>query len=257
MSGMSDWRDPVEWLPPQPVPMLGADDIHLWRGHLPVGESAHNVVLSYLSDDERARAARYRVAHDRDLYIAARGTLRAILAQYLDDRPERLCFRYEPAGKPALVPRPRGASLEFNLSHSGELSVFAVAWSRRVGVDVEKLRSDIPVEDIAGQFFSRNELASLRSLGCDMKHEGFFRCWTRKEAYVKACGAGLQIPLRDFDVTLDPSVPARFTRGIGPSWQLLGFIAGRGYPAALVYDGEPANVRFLCADRMLPRTGAG
>ena len=113
MSGMSDWRDPVEWLPPQPVPMLGADDIHLWRGHLPVGESAHNVVLSYLSDDERARAARYRVAHDRDLYIAARGTLRAILAQYLDDRPERLCFRYEPAGKPALVPRPRGASLEF------------------------------------------------------------------------------------------------------------------------------------------------
>jgi hypothetical protein len=101
MSGMSDWRDPVEWLPPQPVPMLGADDIHLWRGHLPVGESAHNVVLSYLSDDERARAARYRFAHDRGPYIAARGILRAILAQYLDDRPERLRFRYEPAGKPS------------------------------------------------------------------------------------------------------------------------------------------------------------
>ena len=169
---------------------------------------------------------------------------------------ERLRFRCEQAGKPALVTERRGASLEFNLSHSGELAVFAVARRRRVGVDVEKLKSDFPAEDIAERFFSSNERASLRSLGRDIKQEGFFRCWTRKEAYVKACGAGLQVALDDFDVTLDPALPARFTRGIDPSWRLLGFIAERGYPAALVYDGEPANVRFLCVDHMLPRSSS-
>jgi len=236
---------------------LGTDDIHLWRGHLPVEESARKVLLSYLSDEERERAARYRFEHDRDRYVAARGMLRAILAQYLDDRPERLRFRYEQAGKPALLTGRRGASLEFNLSHSGELAVFAVARGRRVGVDVEKLKSDFPAEDVAERFFSSNERASLRSLAGDLKQEGFFHCWTRKEAYVKACGAGLQVALDDFDVTLDPALPARFTRGIDPSWRLLGFIAERGYPAALVYDGESANVRFLCVDHMLPKIGAG
>lgn len=243
--------EPVAWSAPQSLPILGGGEIHVWRGRLTVDEPAR--LFFCLSDDERERAGRYRFAVDRNRYVTARGLLRCVLARYLVTTPERLRFRYETAGKPALVQEGLGASLDFNLSHSGELAVFAVARNRRIGVDVENVRSNVDTEKIAERFFSPNEVCALRGLPGDMKQDGFFRCWTRKEAYVKACGEGLQIPLDDFDVTLEPGLPALFLRGIDPSWQMLGFVAERGYPAALVYDGAPATVRFLCADHMLAR----
>lgn len=240
--------DPVNWLSVRSLPALG-DDIHLWRGRLEVDAPTHSRLQSCLSGDERQRAGHYRRAEDRRRYVAARGTLRCVL----DGRPQDLRFRYAPGGKPALIRERPGAALDFNLSHAGDLVVLAVARSRRLGVDVERAGTEVDTEEIARRFFSPDEVRSLRGLPGGLRQDGFFRCWTRKEAYVKARGEGLQIALDSFDVTLDPASPARFTRGVDPSWQLLGFIAEPGYPAALVYDGAPAGVRFLAVDHMLAR----
>jgi 4'-phosphopantetheinyl transferase len=253
----------VEWSAVPSVPALGRDDIHLWRGRLAVDESVRVGLAAALSDDERERAGRFRFDPDRNRYVVARGMLRHVLGRYLDDRPERLRFHYGPQGKPvlqrehslvrepSLVPEQSGPALDFNVSHSGELAVLAVGRGRRVGVDVEKVRVNIAAEKIAERFFSHNEVRSLRSLRSDERDRGFFRCWTRKEAYVKACGEGLQIALDSFDVTLAPGLPARFIRGVDPSWQLVSFTAAPGYPGALAYDGAPAQVSFLCADQLL------
>jgi 4'-phosphopantetheinyl transferase len=241
----------VEWYPAQSLPALGGNDIHLWRCRLAAAEPVRIALGATLSDDERERAARFRFEPDRNRYVVARGLLRRVLAGYLDVAPERLRLRYEQHGKPVLVREQPGRSLDFNVSHSGELAVLAVGWSRRVGVDIEKVRPNVEAEEIAQRFFSPNEVQLLRSLPCHLRQDGFFCCWTRKEAYVKACGEGLQIALDSFDVTLHPAAPARFTRGVGPAWQLVGFMAEPGYPGALVYDGAPAHVGFLCADRLL------
>ncbi len=244
-------REQAEWSALQSVPALGRDDIHVWRGRLAADPRARAVLERLLSEDECQRAARFNFERDRRRYVASRGMLRRIVACYLDDRPERLRFRYEKHGRPALVPERPDACIDFNMSHSGELALLAIAHRRRIGVDVEKVRPDIAPDEIAQRFFSPNEVRALLSLPEDLRYQAFLRCWTRKEAYVKARGEGLAIALDSFDVTLAPGVPARFVRGVGPSWQLLGFVAEPGYAAALAYDGGPAHVRFLAVD--IPR----
>src|SRR5260221_395249 len=244
-------RESAEWSAVQSVPALGAADIHVWRGRLAANSAAaHAVLEQYLSEDEREHAARFRFEPDRRRYIAARGMLRRIVACYVAERPDQLRFRYEKHGRPALVAQP-DRCIDFNVSHSGELVVLAVARTRKVGVDVEKIRVDIEADEIAERFFSPHEVRMLRSLPGDQRPQAFFRCWTRKEAYMKACGEGLAMALDSFDVTLAPGAPARFIRGVNPSWQLLGFAAACGYPAALAYNGGPAHVRFLASDLLL------
>jgi 4'-phosphopantetheinyl transferase len=240
----------AEWSAVQSLPTLGAADIHLWRARLAANYAADFVLQQLLSEDEREHAARFRFEPDRRRYIAARSMLRRIVACYVAEAPDQLRFRNEKHGKPALVAQPERC-IDFNVSHSGELMVIAVARARKVGVDVEKIRVDIEADKIAERFFSPHEVRMIRSLPSDQRIRAFFCCWTRKEAYVKASGEGLAMALDSFDVTLAPSAPARFTRGVDPSWQLLGFEAARGYPAALAYDGGPAHVRFLAANLLL------
>jgi 4'-phosphopantetheinyl transferase len=240
------------WSVVRSVPALGGADIHLWCGRLADDSAAHAVFWQYLSEDEREQAARFHFEPDRRRYIAARGMLRHIVACYVAERPDQLRIRYEKHGRPALVAQP-DKCLNFNMSHSGELVVLAVARTRQIGIDVEEIRPDIEAEKIAERFFSPHELRMIQSLPSAQRSRAFFCCWTRKEAYVKACGGGLAIPLNSFDVTLVPGTPARFTRGVDPSWQLLGFEAANGYPAALAYNGGPAHVRFLAADLLLER----
>jgi 4'-phosphopantetheinyl transferase len=242
----------VEWSIVQSVPALDAAEIHLWRGRFVADAAAQVTLEQRLSEDERAHAARFRFAPDRIRYIAARAMVRRIVACYVAERPDRLRFRYEQHGRPALAVR-SDRCIDFNVAHSGELVVLAVARARKVGVDVEKIRLDIEAEEIAEHFFSPREVRIIRSLSGDQRPRAFFCCWTRKEAYVKACGEGLAMALDSFDVTLAPGDPALFTRGVDPSWQLLGFEAACGYPAALAYNGGPAHVHFLAADPLLER----
>src|SRR6185312_3642180 len=132
------------------------------------------------------RAARFRFDRDRDRFITARGTLRMLLARYLRKQPKDLQFLLGREGKPALVPESAGETLSFNLSHSQDVAVFAFGWHRNIGVDVERVRPDVEYEDIARHHFSAGEIQSLASLPRQKRVEGFFLCWTRKEAYIKA-----------------------------------------------------------------------
>lgn len=235
----------VIWRHAESAPFLRPDEIHVWRSHLVVDTPSQLLLHSYLSEEENKRAARFRFDSDRARFITARGTLRALLAQYLCKQPTDLQLVLGREGKPALAPKPAGETLSFNLSHSQDMAIFAFGRNRNIGVDVERIRPDLDCENIAHHYFSAGEMRSLAGLPRQRRVEAFFLCWTRKEAYIKACGGGLQIPLDSFDVSLEPGSPARFLGGVPSSWGISSFLAGSEYPAALVYDGLPVDLRFF------------
>jgi 4'-phosphopantetheinyl transferase len=172
-----------------------------------------------LSADEWERANRFRFEQHRRQYVVGRGFLRELLGGLLGVRPEAVRFSYGPRGKPGLAPPYDRSGLFFNLSNSNELALVGLLRGQEVGVDLEYLKPMADLESIAERFFSASERTVLRELPGERKHEAFFNCWTRKEAYLKAVGEGLAAPLDSFDVTLAPGEPARM-------------LALRGDPAA-------------------------
>jgi 4'-phosphopantetheinyl transferase len=194
------------WCLPPKVLRLGSDEVHVWRAHLDQDASQIDSYLSTLSIDERARADRFYFQRDREHFVVAHGMLRAVLGLYLNTPPQCLSFVYSPYGKPALDSESGADAIRFNLSHSDGVALCAVARGREIGIDVERIRS-LDVEQIAAQFFSQREIATLETLPLDLRRHAFFLCWTRKEAYIKAKGEGLSIPLDEFDVSLIPGEP--------------------------------------------------
>ena len=195
-----------------------------------------------LSTDEQERANRYRFARDRQAFITRRGRLRLILGRYLGLDPASLQFSYNPYGKPALQPEAAG-QLCFNLSHSQGLALFAFARQVDIGVDLERLRSDFDHLELAERFFSAGERAELNALPLESRPQAFFLCWTRKEAFIKAHGEGLSLPLDHFDVSLTPGEPARLvaTRAgleTPDQWSLFNLEPAPDYLAALAVRGR-------------------
>lgn len=238
--------DSETWPTPPPHLTLESDEVHVWLAKLDQPEEILRGALSSLSPDERQRAERFRFRKDRDHFIIARGTLRAILARYLQLEPRALRFDYSRYGKPALAQgthvSPR-VPLHFNLSHSHELALFAFALNREVGLDLEFIRDDFAGEEIAGRFFSRREVEMLCALPSHLRGVGFFNCWTRKEAYIKAIGEGLSMPLDQFDVSLAPGEPAALLRTLrdeseASRWSLKELKPGAGYAAAIAVEGH-------------------
>lgn len=217
--------------------------VELWQWRLNLYEGP-----DVLSPDEVARASRFARAEDALAFRAARSGLRHILAEYAGGSPADLVFDYSAEGKPFLAAGPA-----FNLSHSGGLSALAVAVGRqvRVGLDIEAHRH--VGRDVAERFFSTAERAALASLSGDAWREGFFRCWTRKEAFVKALGLGLRCPLDSFDVTLGPE--ARLTRvaeGGADRWTLVDLLLGTGFAGALAVETEGRDLRLVLRRGSLP-----
>jgi 4'-phosphopantetheinyl transferase len=182
-----------------------AGEVHVMRASLEAPPERVAALRALLSDDERARADRFHFDRHRRRFVVARATLRQLLAGYTGRRPQELVFAYGALGKPALA---GGGDLYFNVSHSDELAIYAVTRGHEVGVDVERLR-DLPgAERIAARFFSVPEREELSALPPAARVAGFFTCWTRKEAYVKARGDGLAHPLHAFAVSAAPGSPA-------------------------------------------------
>lgn len=180
---------------------LGQNLIRVWVVQL----DDHDPVplLGLLSEDERKRAARLAVPQARRRFVVARGLLRRILSSVLDGEPSRLVFVYGTRGKPSLdASQSRG--LHFNLAHSEGLALYALAWGREVGVDLERLRPLPDAAALAAKFFAPEEQAALQALPPAARHEGFFRIWARKEAFVKARGEGIAAGLSRFAVSCDP-----------------------------------------------------
>jgi len=220
---------------------LGVHEVHVWHAELTNVEDARHLE-PMLSPDENERAARFRFPEHRRRFVIARGRLRQLLAAYLEVLPRDVGFAYSEAGKPELSAFHR-SDLCFNVSHSGDIGVFAFALGRRIGVDVECIRHDVDVDEIPRRFFSQLEQQTLAGLEGRQKIEGFFNCWTRKEAYVKAVGSGLSLPLRDFDVSLAPGEPARLlaTRPVpdlASKWSMALLELGQECAAAVVVEGS-------------------
>lgn len=189
-----------------------------------------------LSDAEQAKAKRFKFTRHRRRSVVARGSLRHLIGRYLQQDPADIQFHTAAHGKPYIKHLYQTRELCFNVSHSHECALIAFTLDRRVGVDVEHMRSVKSVDGIARQFFAPSEAARLQTVSEADKHAAFLRCWTRKEAYIKAIGEGLSHPLRDFEVTFLKNEKPRL---IGADdWQLFNLEVGEQYVAAVIAEGD-------------------
>jgi 4'-phosphopantetheinyl transferase len=216
-------------------------EVHVWRIALDCAASTVAALRATLSPEEQQRAARFRSIELRERWTVARGALRSILAAYASCEPGALVFREGPHGKPALA-RPV-EDIPFNLSHTDGLTLVAVTESGRVGIDAERIQPEVEVEDLSRRFFAPAEAAEILALSPDARLTAFFTCWTRKEAFVKALGGGLSVPLNRFQVSIRSGQPARLLWAEGEAsdrWNLLD-LSEPGVAAALAVEG-PAPV---------------
>jgi 4'-phosphopantetheinyl transferase len=228
--------DAASLLPPQ---RLGAGEIDVWclpldNAPVPLAE-----LHALLDPEEQARAARFVGADHRDRFVRAHGLMRIVLSAYLDSRAEALGFGLGRHGKPYLI----GAeALSFNLSHSHDLAALAVASGMVLGVDVERCRALTDRDGLIGRFFSTDEQAAYLALPEAERDEGFFRLWTRKEAYIKALGEGLSCPLDSFTVSIGER--AAILAPVLPGWSLYHFEPAAGYLGALAVDAVSPTLRW-------------
>jgi 4'-phosphopantetheinyl transferase len=198
-------------------------------------ESVCEPLSMLLNSQERQRAERMVFAADRYASIVVHALKRVVLAEQTGIDPLRLEFRQNEQGKPFVV----GSDLQFNLSHAGAYAVMALARGRRVGVDIEPIRPFADAVDIARRFFSAGEAERLQTLdGTAGFDRAFFECWTRKEAFVKALGGGLSIPLNGFEVSFYPSPKPMLAEMSVPTggWRLHDLKLVDGYASALVSE---------------------
>lgn len=233
------------WLEPPAQVALGPGEVHVWRVALGQPSATIAASASLLSDDERARAARFYFDRDRTTYAIARGAMRTLAGRYLGRPPTALGFGYRAKGKPYLL-APDGESLRCNVSHSGDVAVIGFALGKEIGVDVERVYARSELASLARTAFSPDEYARFCAIPHHQREAAFFRCWSRKEAFIKATGEGVS-QLMDFDVSLEPGEPARLLRVAGephrePRWSLDDLPEIPGYAAALVVAGHDIDV---------------
>lgn len=240
MSEVATWSEAPESL------SLATGEVHVWRVELEQPEYVLEKFRGTLEENELHRASRFHFEKHRRYFVVGRGALRRLLAQYLNDKPETFRLSYGAYGKPALNGKHKDSRLRFNMSHSHEVALFAFAEDREVGVDVEHVRADFASEDIARRFFSRREVETFNTLPRHDQVTGFFRCWTRKEAFIKVIGLGLSQPLDQFDVTLVPEQPAALLWVSGDDatrWSLYDLEVGGDYAGALAVEGQVSRIR--------------
>jgi len=226
------------------------NEVHVWCAKVNRLARPLEALRGVLSEDELRRTAKLHFRRDRDRFVTARGLLRILLQCYTGVDAAALRFCYNEFGKPALTPGRN--DVRFSISHSHDAALFAVAKGSNVGVDIERIRPRFANEQIAEKFFSESEVKALRALPAELQPEGFFNCWTRKEAYIKARGEGLSLPLRDFDVSLKPGEPARLLRHAQPPelarWTLQALSVPAGYVAAIAVENKGRIVRWQMSE---------
>jgi 4'-phosphopantetheinyl transferase len=231
------------WSITSPDFKLSLGYVDLWRLQLNLPEKIQDRLTQVLSAEELTRADRFKFERDRRCFIAARAQLRTIVGNYLESDPRALAFKYEARGKPFL-----DAPIRFNITHSKELALVAIAHQRNVGVDLESIRAMKDIEKIANRFFSASESTELAGLEEVEQLQAFFRCWTLKEAWIKATGDGLSQPTESFDVAFGRDGPVRLLNVEGKPeepnrWQLLGLLPAPGYIGALAVEGQEWELR--------------
>ena len=225
----------------------GDGEVTIWIASLDLGAEAVDRLEWLLSDDERERAARFCFHRDAIRFVVRRAVLRTILGECLGVEPCMVDFSYGPRGKPELAAPFDRSGVRFNVSHSASLGLCAVTGRRQVGVDIERLRPLPDLEAIVERVFSTRERQALSRLPSAERLQGFFNCWTRKEAYIKAIGDGFSHPLDRFTVSLAPGTPARLERADDDSaesgrWTLEALAPHPEYVAAIAIEGRPRRL---------------
>jgi 4'-phosphopantetheinyl transferase len=221
--------------------ILADEDIHVWRANLECDSASLHSFETTLAPEEKARPGRFRLPRDRNSFIATRGILRNLLGKYIGCVPSEVVLKYGDRGKPSLD-LAQHRTIQFNVSRSHGLALFAFAVERSVGIDVELVRHNFPATEIAARYFSPTEIEELKALPPSHFYEGFFLCWTRKEAYVKARGEGMLIPLDSFRVSLAPGQPERLESIDSSRWSLHSVTPDPKYAGALVAERAGAKV---------------
>lgn len=222
---------------------LTTEEVQVWQVGLQQPAATIDQLYTLLHAEEQQRAARFHFPADQRRYIVGRGTLRVLLSHYLQTPAAQLTFSYNAYGKPQLAGAAESLPLQFNLSHSGEYALYAIAQQRIVGIDIEWMRTNIEYLDLARHVFSPYEQAVLTALPRTEQLAAFYRGWTRKEAFIKARGMGLSLPLDQFDVTLQADIPPQLLAthddpAEAERWRLCDLPCPSGYAAALVVAGQ-------------------
>jgi 4'-phosphopantetheinyl transferase len=234
-------------------PSLGESDVHLWRAPLNISRELAQSFAGTFAMDEQSRASRFHFERHRNHFIAARGWLRTLIGRYLNKPPEALNFTYSEYGKPSLQVEST-LQLRFNVAHSGDFALYAFVLGRDIGVDIESINPEFASETIAERFFSANEVAALLAFSKSEQAHAFFDCWTRKEAFIKAQGRGLSLPLDAFEVSLKHDEPAllctKWDAREAARWSILNIDVGPNYAAALALPAGEYRVQCFHIDEM-------
>lgn len=225
---------------------LSLNEIHLWHVHIP--EHIERLVMyeALLDEQEKHKADRFRFEKDRNCSIIARGVLRKLLGSYLEKEPEGVRFVYGDFGKPEVS---NDEGIAFNISHARDAIVLGFVKNNWIGVDVEFLDQKIDPLNIAKHFFSDEEKRALEEVSKENRVEGFYNCWTRKEAFIKAVGDGLSFPLDQFVVSLKPKVKAallctKWDKNEKNKWTLQSSNPEQEYVSAFAVKGKVSETKF-------------
>lgn len=229
-------------------PSLSPGEVHVWQVSLRTAPDLLPRLFETLLPDERARAKRFVFERDQNRHIVAHAALRYLIGNYLRVASADVQIALKQLGKPYIQTVNTSASLRFNLSHSDDFAVMAFCLGEELGIDIEHKRPEATSMDVAEHHFSKNELRDLEKLSEHDRVAGFFRCWTRKEAYLKARGVGLGVDLRSFDVSLESDETAELHAKDAEKWHVFPFKIDPDYWGALVYPRSKRDVRFYILD---------
>jgi 4'-phosphopantetheinyl transferase len=233
----------ASWVIPPRDLTLANSAVDVWLISLTQPHAAGGSFADFLSLDERDRAARFIFDKDRRPYVIAHAGLRSILSQYLKTAPGALRFVTGVNGKPSLAPEFAGSGLRFNLSHSHEMALLGVTQGHEIGIDIEWIKENYGFHEVAEHFFTAKEVAQLRALPVERQRQAFFKCWTSKEAFLKAKGTGLSGELDEVEIILADDQQVRIAARV-PGWVLAELTPGNGYEAAVVIEGALLPVNF-------------
>ncbi len=229
------------------MPTLLNDEIHVWKANLTISVSQRAFFWRFLSEDEQVKAKRFYFEKDRFNYIAGRGILRSLIGIYTQQKPNEIQFSYTEFGKPSLS---NNTQLCFNVSHSGNTILLAFTQKNSIGVDIEKINDTIDFQTIAKRFFSKKEAQIVLNLPHKERTIAFYKCWTRKEAFIKGHGQGLGLPLDQFEVSILDKKPVvlhsiQWAPETVKNWHLYSFEPDEENMAALIIKEKKKNLLFF------------
>lgn len=248
-----------DWQNPQTSPVLLDHEVHFWMAWLYRYQDRIQTFSRTLSQSEMKRAGGYRFEKDYQEYVLSHGILRDILSRYMTLRPEEIEFHIMPGGKPYLDNQFQTigeCNIKFNLSHSFGLLLVSVTVEQEVGVDLEYIQREMDFRRMAPIFCTQREQKMLSSLIEPKRREVFFTFWTCKEAFSKACGQGLSLPLREYEIMADLQEPKRVILFLGDNQSYRWLCAYRldlpfDYAGAFVVEGNPGLFHFWLWDEVI------